>query len=322
MSEEVNQEPTKGRKMNVASRPRINGLSICSGIGGLELGLTLALGDQLRTVGYVEQEAYAAATIVERMATKVMDSAPIYDDLRTFPSELYSGKVDLVFGGIPCTPFSLAGKKKGTDDDNWLWPAAWEVTRDVGAKAFFLENVPGLRKAGLPDILRDLAKEGWNAEWGLFRADSVAGVYMRRERFFLLAVAGSESERLKAGWLQGYSDVDGGALANPNGERFSGNRLSKNIPERFRWTRPINDGNNLGEREGVADQVEHYGFPPGTKSEDLWRRYEGPQPGVQRSPHRSAEALVRCDRLRVCGNSVVPVVAAHAFTVLRLAFGS
>lgn len=73
-------------------------LSVCSGIGGLDLGLKLVV-PGASTVCYVERCSYAAATLVARMEDSTLDRAPIWDDLRTFPLSRYLGKVDVVIGG-------------------------------------------------------------------------------------------------------------------------------------------------------------------------------------------------------------------------------
>lgn len=109
----------------------INGLAICAGIGGLELGLSLALQGRYRCLGYVEREAYAASLIVERMAEKTLDSAPIWDDLESFDGRPYRGKVDIITAGFPCQPHSQAGNRRGIEDERWIWPGIATIIRDV-----------------------------------------------------------------------------------------------------------------------------------------------------------------------------------------------
>src|SRR2546429_6768059 len=84
--------------------PPLRGLSVCSGIGGLELGLKIALGDNIRTGCYLERDSGAAATLVARMEEQALDIAPIWSDLVTFDCGRWRGLVDLVVGGFPCQP--------------------------------------------------------------------------------------------------------------------------------------------------------------------------------------------------------------------------
>lgn len=83
----------------------------------MDLGLRLALGDAYRAVGYVEREAHAAALLVARMEDEALDRAPVWDDLATFDGRNYRGRVDLVSSGLPCQPYSVAGKMRGHDDE-------------------------------------------------------------------------------------------------------------------------------------------------------------------------------------------------------------
>jgi DNA (cytosine-5)-methyltransferase 1 len=95
--------------VDVAVPTEINILSLCSGIGGLDLGVHAALrrmGYAPRTICYVEIEAFAAAILAHQMEQGYLDAAPIWSNLKTFPSGLFQGHVDMVIGGYPCQPFS------------------------------------------------------------------------------------------------------------------------------------------------------------------------------------------------------------------------
>ena len=116
----------------------MNGLALCAGVGGLELGLTLAI-PGYRTVGYVEREAFSASTLVGRMEEEALGPAPVWDDLSTFDGRPWRGKVDIVTAGFPCQPFSAAGKGLGTEDERWLWPDIERVIREVQPRWVFLE---------------------------------------------------------------------------------------------------------------------------------------------------------------------------------------
>ena len=143
----------------------ITGLSLCSGIGGLELGLSLALGDAYRCLAFAEWGAYGAAVLATRMEEGLLAPAPIWDDLITFPSALFRGRVSVLSAGFPCQPHSAAGKRKGTDDERWLWPDISRCIGDVGPEYVFLENVRPLLRSGFGHVLGDLARLGFAAEW-------------------------------------------------------------------------------------------------------------------------------------------------------------
>lgn len=144
------------------------------------------MGGAVRTVCYVERDGFAASVLVDRMEAAELDPAPIWDDLESFDGRAWRGAVDLISAGFPCQPFSAAGKKLGTDDARWVWPDIARIVRDVGPRFVFLENVAGLVRHGLPDVLGSLAGLGFDAEWDLFTASGV-GAPHRRARFFLLA---------------------------------------------------------------------------------------------------------------------------------------
>ncbi|HEY2592523.1 MAG TPA: DNA cytosine methyltransferase, partial [Chloroflexota bacterium] len=163
-------------------------MALCAGAGGLELGLRIALGDDYRSVVYVEREAYAAATLVARMADAALDHAPVWDDLTTFDGNGWRGVVDLVSAGFSCQPWSPAGKRLGIADERWLWPDIHRIVCEVGPDWVFLENVPGLVHGGLEHVLRDLAASGFDAEWDCLSAAEV-GASQLRQRLYILARA-------------------------------------------------------------------------------------------------------------------------------------
>ena len=108
------------------ARPAI--LSLFSGVGGLDLGVELAC-PGARVLGYCERDAYAASVLLARMEDEALEPAPVFSDLCSFDGSPWSGAVDLIFGGIPCQPHSLAGKRQGAEDERDL---VWEFLRVVG----------------------------------------------------------------------------------------------------------------------------------------------------------------------------------------------
>lgn len=176
----------------------LRSIELCAGYGGFTLGLR---DHGISTVAYVERDSYAAATLVARMEEARLDQAPIWDDLCTFDGAAWRGRVDIITAGFPCQPFSTAGKQQGVDDERWIWPWIARIIADVRPRYVFLENVPGLIRAGLAHVLTDFAALGFDAEWGVLSAAAV-GAPHRRQRVWILADAESprcESPQIKHG---------------------------------------------------------------------------------------------------------------------------
>ena len=165
--------------------PTFNELSICAGYGGLGMGVGIAV-PGTRGVCYVEREAASIEILAARMQDGSMAEAPIWTDLCTFDGKPWRGVVDIITAGIPCQPWSLAGKQAGFEDERHLGEELIRVVGEVGPSYVFVENVAGFVRLGAPDLLGRLSEIGYDAEWGLFSAAGVGATH-RRQRFFLLA---------------------------------------------------------------------------------------------------------------------------------------
>jgi DNA (cytosine-5)-methyltransferase 1 len=163
----------------------LHGLAVCAGFGGLELGLRLVFGDAYRTVCFVEREAFAAASLVALMRAGLLDEAPVWDDMVTFDGRAWRGHVDLVSGGLPCQPYSVAGQQRGDADERAIWPRFIRVVREIRPALVLIENVPPFLAWYRP-IGDRLSRLGYEYQVGLFRASEV-GAPHRRERLFILA---------------------------------------------------------------------------------------------------------------------------------------
>lgn len=287
----------------------VYGVALCSGIGGLELGLRLALGRSYHTICYVEREAFAAACLVARMEDKVLDLAPVWSDLTSFDGRAWRGLVDIVSAGYPCQPFSPAGKRRGEDDPRHLWPHVRRVVRECEAPFLFCENVPGHLSLGFDTVLADLGADGFRVAADVFSAWEV-GAGHERERLFFLAHRDGAGRAVvrQRGLLDGQrpaqrDDTDGRggpSVGDPDRPRLEG--------------RGLRVGRRGDERPaGPAGRS----FPPRRDDLDEWRRVLAIRPDLEPSVRRVAHGRAdRNDRLRVLGNSVVPDVAARAFVVL------
>jgi DNA (cytosine-5)-methyltransferase 1 len=175
----------------------ITHVSLCAGYGGIDLGLHRAIRN-LRTIAVSEIEAFACANLVAKMEAGLLDCAPIWTDLKTFPWAEFRDRVDILSGGYPCQPFSAAGKRLGAEDPRHLWPFISAGIAAMRPSACFFENVDGHISMGLPDVLQDLAGLGYRATWCVASA-SECGAPHQRKRVWILAY--DQRQRIeKLGW--------------------------------------------------------------------------------------------------------------------------
>jgi DNA (cytosine-5)-methyltransferase 1 len=165
----------------------LSSLELCAGAGGQALGLEMS---GFEPVGLVEIDGHACQTLLaNRPHWNVIEQ-----DLRTFADNLNPeqfGEIDLVAGGVPCPPFSVAGHQLGPDDERDLFPVAIKLIGKVRPRAVMLENVRGLldpRFHGYREqILAELDGLGYFASWRLFNASDF-GVAQLRPRSVLVAL--------------------------------------------------------------------------------------------------------------------------------------
>ena len=151
--------------------------SLFSGIGGLELGLERA-GMAVRW--QVEWNDYCRKVLAQHWPT-----ATRYSDITEVDWSTVE-PVDIICGGFPCQPVSLAGKQLAQDDARWLWPYMAAAIRVLRPRYVVVENVPGLLVRGFGDVLGDLADLGFDAEWEVLPA-SAFGCFHERARVVLVA---------------------------------------------------------------------------------------------------------------------------------------
>ena len=193
-------------------------IGLCAGYGGIELGLKRVI-PNLRSVALCEIEAFACANLVAKMEAGLMDAAPIWTDLKTFPWRGFRDRVDILSGGYPCQPFSAAGKRLGTEDPRHLWPYIAGGIRILRPRLCFFENVEGHISLGLSSVISDLEEMGYTVSWGIFSATEV-GAPHQRKRVFILAY--DQRQRVEElGWQiavasQQHSAWDDGGNAWPS----------------------------------------------------------------------------------------------------------
>lgn len=269
--------------------------SLFSGIGGLELGLERA------GLGHVawqcEMDPYCRAVLARHWPDAVR-----YEDVRAIDGA--AARVDVVCGGFPCQPVSVAGARRAQSDERWLWPEFARIVRELGPAVVVAENVPGLRSAGLQDVLADLAALGFDAEWSCIAASDVGAPHIRR-RVFLVATHPDRIQlRQQPGWLSRACGARA-ALAGEHGEA---------------WPAPDADG------EGQPQPGWSFAALRGWARDSGWRHAP---PALRRVDDGASAGLDACDddargrsgeacdgveapdgwRIKALGNAVVPQVA-------------
>ena len=177
-------------------------LSLFSGIGGLDLAAEWA---GIQTVGQCEWADHPT-----KVLEKHWPDIPRWRDIRTLTGESFYERtglhtVDIISGGFPCQPFSVAGKRRGKEDDRYLWPEMLRVIRELKPKWVVGENVSGLIRAALKDILSELEKEDYEARAYSSEARNVGGLF-RGER---IAIVASSNDRCATMWRDREFQTDG-----------------------------------------------------------------------------------------------------------------
>lgn len=189
----------------------IRSISLCSGCGGLDLAIELALGG-VEPLVYIERDVDTASILASRIEDGALAPAHIWSDLATFDARILRGKVDLCFGGLPCQPFSVAGKRLGDADKRYIWPSFFRILRECRPAMVFLENVPTLVTGGwFRAIGEELSGMGYQIEDPIFATASAFGLPHKRLRVFILAYLPGGRILREPSWMYGLSGGGGGA---------------------------------------------------------------------------------------------------------------
>lgn len=261
-------------------------LSLFSGIGGLDLAAEWA---GFETVGQCEFADYPT-----KVLEKHWPNVPRWHDIRMLTKESFYERtglrtVDVISGGFPCQPFSVAGKQKGKGDDRYLWPEMLRVIRELRPHCVVGENVPGIIKIAAGQVVKDLEHCGYNVVVFNFEAAAV-GAWHKRSRVFFVADASGEG-------LQGceqHGTFDTTAATQKQASYRAAGQCSKALPH------PV-----CGRQQG-----EHWR----QESQEL---AHGEQWAAEPDVGRVANGIPnRVDRLKCLGNAVVPQQAYPIFLAL------
>ena len=267
-------------------------LDLFTGYGGI----TLALRDYVRPIGYCEIEEYAQRIIASRMADGSLPRAPIFADIKNLRGSI--GVCDIIYGGFPCQDISFAGRGAGLEGKrSGLFYEIIRLTKEINPPFVFLENVPAIRTRGLREVIGAFTEIGYDCRWTCISAASV-GAPHKRERWFLLAHANSDrwQERVS---IQAQDKNPSLQLKWTSKEQFLADKLHDTTKQRLeRWLEPAEAWQALAECSSSGQYFGIQGLPQPTILRDV--------DGFEN----------RLDRLKAIGNGVVPLQVKTAFEKL------
>lgn len=269
-------------------------LDLFSGIGGFSLGLERA---GMKTVAFCEIEDYPV-----KILNKHWPGVPVHRDIRELNGEQYRNTINVICGGFPCQPFSVAGKQRGEKDDRHLWPEMYRLIKEIRPRWVIGENVNGLVRLGLDKVLFDLEAEGYTVQTFIIPACAVNAVH-RRDRV----------------WIIGYTEHNGSHDAEVGqGNKKGNDRNEKGSDEVCELERSGRQGGNdadaLRPRTETRLSAEDTGkegntTKPYDNSDRQLRKFQQLRVPTE-SPvrHRDDGIPDRVARLKALGNAVVPQI--------------
>ncbi len=313
--------------------------SLFSGIGGFELGLEWAGMGPVKW--QVEIDLYC-----QKVLAKHWSDVKRYGDIRDVGKHNLE-PVDLICGGFPCQPFSVAGKRKGKEDDRHLWPEYLRIVTELNPAWVIGENVPGIINMELDTVLSDLENAGYSTATLIIPACSVDAPH-RRDRVFILAhnnntKNGASRSEINQDWSQNYEGwSEQSQYGNSGQDNTSQNTLNSRVRGRdngsegwgecsLQTERPDSNVTDTESRETQsAKQRGLHAEPCGTDYDAWYTKGTGQQGSINRQGQMQyggtgarqdwievATRLCRVDdgipnrvdRLKCLGNAVVPQVA-------------
>ena len=270
-------------------------LDLFSGIGGFSLGFEKTGG--FETIAFCEKDKFC-----QKVLAKHWNNIKIYDEIRN----LKSIQADVITGGFPCQPFSVAGKRKGTDDDRYLWDETIRVIAETKPKWFVGENVEGIVNIQegkvLQQIQKDLETENFQVQCLIIPASGV-GAWHQRKRVWIIGYSehnGSFTSEIK----RRNSEVNERSSQRKNetlqSERTNGSRNNEDVS---------NSNSRFKKRENDEIQSRWNTSTNGSsaKSKTWWQTQSklcGVPDGISYELDKD-----RSNRIKALGNSIVPEIA-------------
>jgi len=273
-------------------------VSLFAGIGGLDVGLERA-GHEC--VGQVEIDDYAT-----RVLEKHWPDVPRIRDVKDFKGHEF-GEFDMLVGGYPCQPFSIAGSRQGERDNRHLWPEVLRILRAVRPRYLLVENVTGHLTLGFGQVLGDLAESGYDAEWDCIPAAAV-GAPHRRDRVFIIGhrttntMADTHESRSSTGETDSFSESLRHEERNREEQEQERNQQQLGVTSSRKNVAHPNSERREERHTPTITREEGHPTRSTTEARGAWITEPNVGRLVDGIPNRT-------HRLRALGNAVVPQVA-------------
>jgi len=305
-------------------------LDLFSGIGGFSLGLEAT--GKFKTIAFCEKDKFC-----QKVLQKHWQGTKIYEDIRDLDGTKI--KADVITGGFPCQPFSQAGKRKGTDDDRYLFPEMLRVIKETQARWIVGENVQGIVNMSegkvLQGIHNDLETIGYEVQTFIIPASS-QGAWHKRNRVWIVA---ANSKIIWSGEPRNINQEKGNQSSSSTQFNSSSKDVSNTNNTRFKnrneqhWGKQTQsqERNGSSSRQDIVSNTKKFGmerlwavrqqkpeiygkekislWSSKNKEQSWWQtqsRLCGVPNGISYEPHKD-----RVNRIKSLGNAIVPQIATE-----------
>lgn len=224
-----------------------------------------------------------------------------YDDIKTVKD---LEPVDLITGGFPCQPFSVAGKQNGRNDDRNLWPQMLRVVKDVKPRWVVCENVPGIIPLYLDTVLADLGNAGYTS-WPVVFSSHSLGAWHKRERLWIICHSQHDGQPTaeKSGSVDQRNDGSPAGTKQTGESSGSSQQYAPLADTIGNTARSAQRARGNGERASIESQYRDGMGNDVRDSGKTFRRFWKSEPGICRVAHGITS---RVDRLKSLGNGQTP----------------